>query len=418
MPEYVCMIIDINKIKRDFPILSREINGKKLVYLDNAATSQKPVQVINAIKDYYENHNANIHRGAHTLGDEATALYEKSRETVAKFIGADKSEEVIFTKNTTDSLNMVAYGWGQKNINKGDKILVLISEHNSSFLPWQRLAQQKGAEIVPLYPDMHGKLDSEKVSRKIDERVKVVVLAHASNVLGTIFPVKEISKIAHEAGAIVVVDGAQAVPHVKVNVQSLGCDFYAFSGHKMLGPMGIGVLWGKYNLLENLEPFELGGGSVLTVSLESRELINIPDRFEAGTPNVADAVGLMAAIEYINYLGIENIRQHEIKLNTYVLKKLSEVPGLKILGSLNPEDRTGLVSFTLENIHPHDLASILNSEGVAVRSGMQCAMLLHNNLELSSSTRASYYIYNNEDDIDILVKGIYKAVKLLSGFES
>ena len=411
------MSIDINKIKRDFPILNREINGKRLVYLDNAATSQKPVQVINAIRDYYENHNANVHRGVHTLGDEATSLYEKSREAAAKFIGAGKTEEVIFTKNSTDSLNMVAYGWGQKNINRGDKIIILISEHNSSFLPWQRLAQQKGAEIVPLCPDEQGRIDAEKVSQIIDERVRAVVLAHASNVLGTIFPIKEISKIAHEVGAVVVVDGAQAAPHIKVNVQSLGCDFYAFSGHKVLGPMGIGVLWGKYNLLENLEPFELGGGTVLSVSLESRELINIPERFEAGTPNVADAVGLMAALEYINDLGIENIRQHEIKLNTYTLKKLSEIPGLDILGSLNPEDRTGLVSFTIKNIHPHDLASILNSEGVAVRSGMHCAMLLHNKLELSSSTRASYYLYNDENDIDILVKGIYKAVKLLVGFE-
>jgi cysteine desulfurase / selenocysteine lyase len=400
-------------IMNDFPILNRKISGKRLVYLDNAATSQKPTQVINAISDYYSNHNANVHRGIHTLGDESTELYEKGRSKVAEFIGARSPEEVIFTKNTTDGLNMVAFGWGMQNINEGDVILSVISEHHSSILPWQTVAESRGAEIAYLETDEEGLLPLSNVKDKLDERVKVIVIAHASNVLGTILPVKEICDIAKDRGIKVIVDGAQAVPHLPVNMQSLGCDFYAFSSHKMLGPMGLGVLWGKKELLKEMFPVRLGGGMVTDVYPTGYKLADLPQRFEAGTPDVASVVGLCAAIDYLEDLGMDRIRAHEVDLTEYAIKRLSEIEHLKIIGPKDPEKRTGLVSFTIKGIHDHDIAAVLNTEGVAVRSGAHCAINLHKSLQIPSTTRISFYMYNTREDVDILIKALNKAIEIL-----
>jgi cysteine desulfurase / selenocysteine lyase len=400
-------------IIKDFPILNRKINGKKLVYLDSAATSQKPLQVVQVISDYYLKHNANVHRGIHTLGDESTKLYEDSRAKVAGFIKAASPPEVIFTKNTTDSLNMVALGWGAEHLKKGDIILSGISEHSSSILPWQKVSEIKGAVIEYMEPNEEGLLLVNTVKERLSDKVKVIVIAHASNVLGTIFPVKEICKLAKEKGILVVVDGAQAAPHLPVNVQSLGCDFYAFSAHKMLGPMGLGVLWGRHERLKEMSPFRLGGGTVRDMDVREYKLENIPQRFEAGTPDVASAVGLSTAIDYLSEIGMDSVRSHEVELIDYALKELSKIKGLKILGPMDPSQRTGLVSFIVTGIHDHDIAAVLDSEGVAVRSGTHCAMLLHKKLSIVSSTRASFYVYNTKSDVDHLIKGIKKAIKIL-----
>jgi cysteine desulfurase / selenocysteine lyase len=406
------MILDPNKIKQDFPILSRKINGKDLIYLDNAATSQKPQSVIDSIVNYYSTSNANVHRGAHTLSDEATTLYESSRAKVANFIGARIPEEVFFIKNASEGLNYVALSWGEQNIKSGDVVLTSIVEHNSNLLPWQVLCEKKGAKLEYVALDKDGLLDWNDYVAKLTNKVRVVVIAHASNVLGTIYDIKKISKMAKEVGALVVVDGAQSIPHLTINVQSLGCDFFAFSSHKMLGPMGIGVLWGREDLLNKVYPLELGGGTVLEVDRYTRELLPVPERFEAGTPNVEGAVGLAAAIDYLNNLGMQNVREHEIMLSEHAIKVLSKIEGLKILGPLDSALRTGLVSFTLEGVHPHDLGAVLNNEGIAVRSGMHCAMVLHKTLNISSSTRASYYVYNTTKDLDKLAEIVEKSVKL------
>ncbi|KKS17349.1 MAG: cysteine desulfurase, cysteine desulfurase / selenocysteine lyase [candidate division WWE3 bacterium GW2011_GWC1_41_7] len=397
----------------DFPILNRKINGKDLIYLDSAATSQKPVQVIDAVTDYYKNHNANVHRGVHTLGDESTELYEAARKRVASFIGAVTPSEIVFTNNATDSLNLVAQGWGLINLKKGDVVLTTVAEHNSNVLPWEYICERTGSGVEYMELTDEGLLDMDVFKSKLTDKVKVVVLSHASNVLGTILPVKQISELAKEKGALVVIDGSQAVPHIQVNVQSLGCDFYAFSGHKMLGPMGIGVLWGRRELLSNMIPIRFGGGMVLDVDKKTYELAEVPECFEGGTPDVAGAVGLAAAIDYLDDYGMENVRKHEIELTSYAIEKLRTVKGLWILGPHNPDVRTGLISFVIDGIHSHDVASILDSEGIAVRSGMHCAMNLHKNMQISSSTRASFYIYNTLEDIDKLLAGIEKAVGLL-----
>ncbi|EKE00132.1 MAG: hypothetical protein ACD_22C00088G0001, partial [uncultured bacterium] len=326
-------------------------------------------------------------------------------------------EEIVFTKGTTESLNRVAIGWGLKNLHEGDVVLLTDIEHHSNLVPWQEEARIVGAKLAFVESNANGEITPEMFKSKLNElagKVKVVALTHASNVLGTILNVKEISKLAHEAGAIVVVDGAQAVPSMIVNVQSLGCDFYAFSGHKMLGPTGVGVLWGKKELLEKMEPYEFGGGMIDVVTYENSTFAPLPDKFEAGTPNVADVIGLSAAIDYLKNLGMGNIRQHEIEITSYALKKLGQIKSLKILGPKDADERTGLVAFTLEGIHSHDIASVLNSEGIAVRSGHHCNMPLYKKLGIASSTRASFYIYNTKKDIDKLVDGLKKAIKLLS----
>lgn len=397
----------------DFPILSRIIDGNRLVYLDNAATSQKPFAVIDAISEYYTSHNANVHRGLHSLSEEATALFENSRRTIAHFIGAQKVEEIIFTKGTTESLNRVAFEWALPNLNKDDVILITDSEHHSNLVPWQIVSERTGCKLDFIKTTDSGDFDFEDFKNKLTPSVKLVSVAHASNVLGTIFPVKEISKEAHKLGALVCVDGAQAVPHLEVNVQNLGCDFYAFSGHKMLGPMGIGVLWTRSEILSKLEPYEYGGGMIDDVGLHTSTWAEIPEKFEAGTPNVEGAVGLAAAVKYLENYGMDKVRRHEISITEYALTQLLRLPYVQIIGPLDPQKRTGLVSFTLGSIHAHDVAAVLNSLGVAVRSGHHCTMPLHKRLGIPASTRASWYIYNTNSDIDVLVEGIKKAKSIL-----
>ena len=397
------------EIKKDFPILSRRVGDNRLVYLDNAATSQKPIQVIDTISDFYKHHNANVHRGIHTLSEETTNMFEETRAMVAEFIGAESPDEIIFTSGTTESLNTVAFGWGMANLNRGDKVLVLESEHHSDLVPWQIVCEKVGAELVSLHVNNEGELDLEEIRKILTDRVKLIALSHASNVLGTIFPIKEICKLTKEKGILVCVDGAQAVPHFPVNVQSLGCDFYSFSGHKMLGPTGIGVLWVKRELQEKVDPFKYGGGMINEVTMESSTWTTGPQKFEAGTPNIEGVVGLAAAIQYLKKLGMENVQKHDQELSKYTLEELAKVDGLTILGSKEPKKRTGLVSFVIKGMHPHDIATILDTAGVAVRSGHHCAMPLHKKLQISASTRASYYIYNTKEDIDELVKGLERA---------
>lgn len=400
-------------IKKDFPIFDRKINGKEIVYLDNAATSQKPKAVIEAIVDFYSNRNANIHRGIHTLSEEATQMYEEAREKVATFINANEPKEVIFTKGSTDSLNFVAFSFAPKVIEKGDIILVLDSEHHSNLVPWQILAEKTGAKIEYLETNEEGELTKKEITEKIVSGVKIVAVAHASNVLGTIFPIKEVSKIAHEIRAYVVVDGAQAIPHIEVNVQSLDCDFYAFSAHKMLGPTGVGVLWVNRNLLDKLDPNQYGGGMIDVVTYTKSTWASSPERFEAGTPNICDVVAFKSAIEYLENIGMDKIHAYETELNEFVLSELSKLSYVKVLGPKDPEKRTGLVSFEIEGVHSHDVASVLNEYGIAVRSGNHCAMPLHQKYKISSSTRASYYIYNTKEDLSKLIEGIKKAKEML-----
>ena len=406
--------MDIEKIRKDFPILGRKIGLNDLVYLDNTATTQKPLQVIDAIKDYYMEHNANVHRGIHTLSEEASEMYDNARKTVAHFINAVYPEEIIFTRGTTESLNTAAFSWGVPNLKKGDKILLTNFEHHSNLIPWQIVTKSTGAELKFIKTDEHGDVDMTEFKSALTPNVKLVCIAHASNVLGTVTDIKEISKMAHAVGALICVDGAQAVPHMPVNVQSLGCDFYAFSGHKMLGPMGIGVLYVKKSLMGQMVPSQFGGGMIKEVSLTDASWAEAPEKFEAGTPDAAGAIGLAAAIEYLSAIGMDKVREHEIKLSKYMVEKLTAIEGIKILGPLDPEKRTGLVSFYSEKVHAHDIASVLNSSGIAVRSGHHCAMPLHKELGLPATVRASYYIYNDFSDIDKLAEGVKKALKMLS----
>lgn len=407
--------MNIKEIKKDFPIFERKVLGKDLVYLDNAATTQKPYQVTDSIVHFYQKHNSNVHRGIHTLSEEATQMYENSREIVADFIGARFPKEVIFTKGTTDSINFVAYSYGLNNLKEGDVILTTISEHHSNLIPWQFVSKKTGALIKSIDLTAEGLLDIDDLKKKMDSNVKIVAVNYASNVLGSIFPVKKISKIAHEINpeCKVVVDAAQAVPHIAVNVQSLGCDFLAFSGHKMLGPMGIGVLYIKENILDSLEPYQFGGGMINNVDFSESNWAQSPEKFEAGTPNVAGAIGLATAVEYLQNIGMENVRDHEIELSKYVFEKLNEIKNIKILGPKNAADKTGLITFYFDDIHAHDVAAVLAGEGVAVRAGHHCTQPLHKCLKIAASIRASFYIYNSKEDIDKLFDGIKKAQKVL-----
>lgn len=409
-------MFNADKIKKDFPILNDDKFNRGLVYLDNAATSQKPKQVIDAVSDYYSHHNANVHRGIYELSERATSMYEGARAKVAQFIDAKHSEEIIFTKGVTESINRVAFCYVLQHVKAGDVILAVESDHHSNLIPWQQVAEKTGATLEVLQTDENGQLPLELIKEKLNRakgKVKIVAISHASNVLGTVFPVKEICKLAKDAGAIVSVDGAQAVPHMQVNVESLGCDFYSFSGHKMLGPTGIGVLWGRKELLQEMIPYEYGGGMIGEVKTHSATWGEIPQRFEAGTPNIEGAVGLAAAIDYLSAIGMENVREHEIELTTYALEKLGEIEGIMILGPSDAKKRTGLVSFTIKGAHPHDIAAILSEKGIAVRSGQHCTMPLHDRLGISASIRASFYIYNTKEDIDKLVYELKEAKKLL-----
>jgi cysteine desulfurase/selenocysteine lyase len=397
-------MLHVTKIKKDFPILDRLAHGKRLVYLDNAATTQKPRQVLVALDDYYTRHNANIHRGIHVLAEEATALYEASREKVRQFIHADSVEEIVFVRNATEALNLLAMTWGMQNIKAGDEILLTEMEHHANLLPWQRLAAQKQAilKFVPITPE--GVL--EDFANYLTNKTKLVSFPHVSNVLGTINPVQEIITKAHLVGAMVIVDAAQSVPHMPVDVGLLDADFLVFSGHKMLGPTGIGVLYGKRALLEKMEPFLVGGEMIREVTYQSATWHDLPWKFEAGTPNIAGAIGLGIAIDYLEALGMDEIRLHEEQLTQYTLQEMSRIDGLTIYGPTSAALRGGVVSFTLTGIHAHDIASILDSAGVAIRSGHHCAQPLIHRLGLSAAARASFYLYNDEADVDVLVLAI------------
>ena len=406
--------INISKIREDFPILERRVNGKRLVYFDNAATSQKPNYVLNAVDEYYRTKNANIHRGVHKLAEEATVAYEEARENVSKFIGARHTEEIVFVRNATEALNLIAMTWGRANIKNGDKIVLTIMEHHSNIVPWQLLAKETGAIIEFIEIDTEGRLREDQVKEKIDATTKIVSVTHASNVLGTINAVDQIGKAAHRVRALCVVDAAQSVPHMPVNVKELDCDFLVFSGHKMLGPTGIGVLYGQKQVLENTPPFLGGGEMIREVHTQEATWKDIPYKFEAGTPNAAGAVGLSAAIEYLKRIGMKQVHDYERELTAYALEKVSKVGGITIYGPKDPSSRVGVIAFNLGDIHAHDLASILDEDGIAIRSGHHCAQPLMEYLDVPATSRASFYIYNTKEEIDTFIVSLEKARKLFN----
>lgn len=400
--------------RMDFPLLlTREEKGRRFVYLDSAATSQKPLSVIKAIEGYYNNYTANPHRGAYTLSEEATGLYEKAREKVAHFIGCKNLQEIVFTAGTTESINMVALSYGGANIKEGDEILLTVAEHHSNLLPWQRLAKQKNAVLRYVYGDEQGKISIKEWEEKINSHTKIVALGHISNVLGGINPVEEITRLAHKHGAVVMLDGAQSVPHIKIDVKELDVDFLAFSGHKMLAPAGIGVLYARKELLDGMEPLMLGGGIVEDVQEQSVTFMDAPWKMEAGTPNVEGVVGLAAAIDYLNQVGWTNIHNMEKQLLQYTLERLKELSEVEIYGSRHPKNRAGILSFNVKDVHPHDVASVLNSYGVAIRAGHHCAQPLMKHLGVYSTCRASFYLYNTLEDVDIFIDALSKVREVL-----
>ncbi|QKE74045.1 cysteine desulfurase [Arthrobacter citreus] len=403
--------MDVKAIREAFPILNQEVNGHPLVYLDSAATSQKPVQVIDAVANYYKEINSNVHRGVHTLGTKATDAYEGARDKVRKFINASSIEEIIFTRGTTTAINTVAASYGRTNLKAGDEIVISYMEHHSNIIPWQQVAKATGATLkyIPLEED--GTISVEQARATINSNTKIVAIMYVSNVLGSINPVKEIAAIAHQHGAIMLVDGAQSTPHMKVDVQDLDCDFYAFSGHKMCAPTGIGVLYGKKQLLENMEPIEFGGEMIDFVDLQDSTWKELPWKFEGGTPIIAGAVGLGAAIDFLTEIGMDNIEKHEHEIANYALEQLSTVKGVTIYG---PKHRAGLVTFNVEDVHPHDVATVLDVEGIAVRAGHHCAQPLMRWLKVSATARASFYLYNTKEDVDAFVKGLVKTKEYFS----
>lgn len=399
-------MIDGKTIRQDFPILDQIVNDEPLVYLDNAATTQKPQAVLTALNDYYHHDNANVHRGVHSLAERATAAYEAAREKVRSFVNAKETAEILFTRGTTTSLNWVAQSFGEAFIEAGDEIVISYMEHHANIIPWQQLAQRKNAKLVYVDITPEGHLDMNDAKAKIGAKTKIVSIAQVSNVLGGVNPIAELTALAHAANAVMVVDGAQAVPHMPVDVQALDCDFYAFSGHKMCGPTGIGVLYGKRQWLEQMEPVEFGGEMIDFVNLYDSTWKELPWKFEAGTPNIAGAIGLGAAIDYLSALGMDNIHQYEQDLVNYVLPKLTAIEGLTVYGPQNPAEHTGVVAFNLDGIHPHDVATALDMEGVAVRAGHHCAQPLLQHLQVPATARASFYFYNTKEDADRLVAAI------------
>lgn len=406
------MTLDPEAIRKDFPILSREINGKPLVYLDNAATTQKPVAVIEAVDGYYREHNANVHRGAYALAAEATELYESARAKVASFVGAGSPREVVFTRGTTTGINAVAYGWGLYNLRPGDKILLTTMEHHANVVPWQLIARHTGAELAYLGLTDEYMVDTSQLGNLVDGTVKVVGFSGMSNVLGSIGPLAEAVAAARSVGAITVVDGAQLVPHMPTDVQELGADFVAFGAHKMLGPTGIGALWGRPELLEAMEPAEGGGEMIRDVRLHDSTWADVPHKFEAGTPPIAQAVGFGAAVDYLAALGMDDVRRHEMEITAYALERLAEIPDLHIYGPRDTAKRGGAISFTLADIHPHDLATILDQQGIAIRAGHHCARPLMRVLDVPATARASFYVYNTSDEVDALVEGLHEARRI------
>ncbi|HLS09005.1 cysteine desulfurase [Lentibacillus sp.] len=397
--------MDVKAIREQFPILHQEVNGSPLVYLDSSATSQKPLPVIEAVDAYYREDNSNVHRGVHTLGTRATEKYEGAREKVRKFINAKSTAEVIFTRGTTTSINMIAYSYARANLREGDEIVITPMEHHSNLIPWQQAAKATGASLKYVSLKSDGTVSLDDIRETITDNTKIVAITHVSNVLGTINPVKEITKIAHQHDAVTVVDGAQGAPHMSVDVQDLDCDFYVFSGHKMCAPTGIGVLYGKQKLLEDMEPVEFGGEMIDFVNLYDSTWKELPWKFEGGTPIIAGAVGLGAAIDFLNEVGMDNITAHEQKLADYTMEKLRTIDGISIYG---PEKRAALVTFNLDDVHPHDAATALDAEGIAVRAGHHCAQPLMKWLDVTATARASFYLYNTEEDVDRLFDGILK----------
>ena len=399
---------------KDFPTLNKERNGKRIVYLDSAATTQKPESVINAIKNYYEKTNANPHRGAYELSVLATEAYDEAREKVRKFINAEKSEEIIFTKNATEAFNLLAMSYGMNFINEGDEIVISIAEHHSNLIPWQQIAKIKGAKLIYMYTNEDGELTEEEIKSKITDKTKLVSITHVSNTLGTINPVKEIAKYAHSKGAVVIVDGAQSVPHMKVDVRDLDADFLVFAGHKLLAPMGIGVLYGKKELLEKMPPIIFGGDMVEYVYEQETTFNVLPYKFEAGTQNVEAAVGLSKAIDYLNEIGIENVEEIEKGLMTYALEKINSLGYVKVYGPKDINKRGGVISFEIENVHPHDVASIFDTVGVCIRAGNHCAQPLMRYMGINATSRASFYFYNTKEDVDRLIEAIEKTHEMFS----
>ena len=404
--------LDVVRIRADFPVLNIEVHpGFPLIYLDSAATSQKPIRVIDAMNDYYRMTNANIHRGIHVLAESATEAYEGAREKVAKFIGAGKSREIIFTRNTTESINLVAYSWGRANLSAGDVVILTEMEHHSNLVPWHILNEERGIqlEFIPVTKD--GLLDLNVFHKLLDLKPKLVSFMHMSNVLGTINPAKEIIALAHQAGAITLVDGAQSVPHFHVDVQDLDTDFYAFSGHKMCGPTGVGVLYGKEILLEAMPPFLGGGEMIKRVNLRSFTPNELPHKFEAGTPAIAEVIGLGAAVDYLNDVGMDVIAAHEHELTEYALERLEEVPGVWVFGP-SADKKGGVAAFTFEGVHPHDVSQIVDRNGIAIRAGHHCAMPLHEKFNIPATSRASFYLYNTKEEINQLIESLYKVKEI------
>lgn len=403
---------EVLDIRKQFPILSRKVNEKNLIYFDNAATSQKPQCVIDALSDYYSRYNANIHRGIHTLAEEATLAYEASRHAVQEFISAAMVEEIIFTRGTTEGINLVAYSWGRENIKAGDEILISEMEHHSNIVPWQILCQEKNAilKVIPVLDD--GTLSMDDYQQLLNKKTKLVAIVQVSNALGTVNPVKEMISMAHQFGAKVLVDAAQSAVHLDIDVQDLDCDFFAFSGHKLYAPTGVGVLYGKKELLEAMPVFQGGGEMIREVSFELTTYNDLPYKYEAGTPNIADTIALKSALDFIKSIGKEQIRKHENELLDYATRQLEDIPGLKIIGKAT--EKVSLVSFILKNIHPHDVGVLLDHLGIALRTGHHCTQPLMKRFGIPGTIRASFALYNTKEEIDILVEGIYKSIKMLS----
>ena len=398
----------LETIRKDFPVLNRRVrDDKKLVYLDNAATTQKPNQVIDAITDYYQNHNSNIHRAVHALAEESTEAFEVTRDKIAKFLNIQNREEIVFVKGTTEAINLISYAWGRDNVQKGDIVVTTEYEHHSNIVPWQLLTQETGAELKYINIDDKGELMLEQLDEYLATgKVKLVAISHVSNVLGTITDIQKVITKCKNANAKILVDGAQAVPHMKVDIANLGCDFYAFSAHKMLGPTGVGILWARKEILENMKPFHGGGDMIREVHKYETTWNDLPYKFEAGTPNVADVISFAAAIDYLAKIGMDNVRNHEIELTKYALEKMSNVKGLTIYGPKDPQKASGVISFNFNDVHPHDVATIIDKNGVAIRSGHHCAQVLMEKLNVAATNRASFYIYTTKQEVDALIDSL------------
>ena len=393
-------------IRREFPTLEQAVNGRPLVYLDNAATSQKPKVVLDALRSYYEDDNSNVHRGIHELSRRATVAYEESRAKVASWVGANEPSEIVWTRGTTEAINLVSSAWGLDNVGEGDEILISVLEHHSNIIPWQLLARRTGAVIKYIELDEQGRWILDDLPHLLTDRTKIVAISHVSNALGTVNPVKRVAAAAHEVGALVLVDGAQGAVHMKVDVKDLGADYYAFSGHKMCGPTGIGALWARRDLLDSMEPYQGGGEMIHFVGRDESSWATVPHKFEAGTPNIAGAIGMGAAIDFLSEVGMDAIAEHEHKLLGYALERMNKVDGICIYGPQSPDEHSALISFTLGDAHPHDISTILDSEGIAVRAGHHCAQLAMQHFGISATARASIYLYNTESDIDRLIEGL------------